>query len=886
MTILRVLFSRLRGLFRKTGLDDEIETHISLAAAEYERRGMAPAQARMAARRQFGGVTQIAETYRERHRPPLVDSVAQDLAYALRQLRKSPIFTAAAILTLALGIGANTAVFRGLDVFMLRSLPVRHAEELVLLEPLDFGKPGTFSFPVFRDLAARQQVATGVIAAGDVWVHKAAVQGRGKIKLEQGRLVTGNYFRVLGVGAALGRVIAESDDRPEAPAVAVISYRVWEREFGSSPDAIGKVLEVNSTPLTVIGVAPRAFGGERVLFTPDLWLPLSQQPRVTDSDWLKAGDFTFLDVMARLRPGVSTARAQAALDPLYRQVLGREAGRDRLHVAPGRHGITIQDIQDKVVEPLRILMWMVGLLLVIACCNLANLLLARGAARTHEIGVRLALGAGRARLVRQLLTESLLLSGLGTALGLALAEWGTRLLLVYITEDDRMWLASGLSLDVLGFVVAVSIAATCLFGVAPALAGTRLDIRSALQANWRTASQGQPRQLLGKAFVVAQVAICLMLLSGAALLARSLWNLERQDWGFRREGVLQADLPLAISMDFGPERKKYFASLRQPLYEKINALPGVRSAAIAAGGPLGNQTYSSEISTPGRTSPAGEEARIIRVSPRYFETMGIPILSGRGITEQDHEKAALVAVLGAMAARRIFDGVDPAGRYISLGPKFEAQGALEVVGVSHDVRLNNAREDLGIVVFVPLEQQIAPFNLVVLRTDGEPTALAGSVRTALQEIAPDLSVGSIDSVANILDEKNAEQQVMAALSAVFGLLALSMASVGLYGVISYAVARRTQEMGIRLALGASREQVTGLVMSEVGRLLAAGIVLGGCASAAGVQLLRSLLFGITLRDSAWPALAGVLLLVVAATAGYLPARRAARLNLLDALRQE
>jgi len=894
---LRILIRRLRALFADPQLEEEIATHISLQAAEYERRGMSPEEAHRAALRQFGGVTQIRETYRAQHRLPLFDGFVQDLAYAWRQLRKSPVFAIASVLTLALGIGANTAVFRGVDALMLRSLPVRHANDLVLLQALDFGKPASFNYPIFRDMAAHQQVLEDMVAAGDVWHLRATVTGGVAVKLEDGRLVTGGYFRVLGVDAALGRMLTDEDDRPSAPGVAVIGYKVWDRQFGHSADVIGKVLTINSVPVTIVGVAPRRFQGERLLFTPDLWLPMSMQPSLAGADWLKA-NFNFLDVLVNLRPGVSMAQAQAALDPLYRRLVAqhtgetRGSGQDRLVVVSGRRGITISEIQDVLVEPLRVLMWMVAAVLAIACCNLANLLLARGAARAHEIGVRLALGAGRARLVRQLLTESLLLSGLGALLGFAVAQWGTNMLVAWVA-DENLDIGSALDWHVLGFLAAVSIAATCLFGVMPALAGTRLNIRSALQANWRTASQGRPRQLLGKAFVVAQVSICLMLLAGAALLARSLANLERQDWGFRPEGLILADLQIDVTRDLTPQGAKPLTTLRQPLYEKMNAIPGVRSAALAYGGPLANSSWSSDISISGRPARASDYAQVVRVSPRYFETMGIQIAAGPALGEADREKSPRVVVLSQTAARRIFDGADPIGRYISFETNFKTSDAQQVVGVAHDLRIASPREDPGVVVFAPLAQPVAalaeqamPFSSVVLRTDRDPVALAETVRKVLQEAAPDRALGSIRPASEILDDQLATEQAMAALSAGLGVLAMVLAAAGLYGVISYAMTRRTQEMGIRLALGASGTQVTRLVMREVGLLVSGGIVAGAALSVACVRLVRSLLYGITPWDFKWLALAGLLLVVVAAAAGYLPARRAARLDPLEALRQE
>ncbi len=881
---LRVLASRIRGLFVRRELDEEIATHISLMAAEYERRGMSQKDALAAARRDFGGVTQMREAYRDQQRLPSFDSLFQDLSYALRQMRKSKVFSAAAVVTLALGIGANMAVFRALDAVLLRSLPVRHARDLVYLQPLDFGKPANFDYRVYQQLTGHQQVFSDMFAAGGIWPQDVLLPGGAKIKVEDVRVVTGGYFRILGVNAAIGRLLSEDDDRADAPAAAVLSYRLWERQFGAAPDAIGKLLKVDGVPVTIVGVAPREFLGERIFFEPDLWVPIRLQPSIVKQDWLRDVTFNFLDVFAIRRPGVSMAQAQKAVEPLYVRIQNHKEGEDRLLVVSGRHGILFKEVREQVVDPLRLLMWMVAAVLTIACCNLANLLLARGASRSHEVGVRLAMGAGRGRLVRQLLTESLLIAGLGTVLGFAVAEWGGRMLANWADLGD-IKITMDLDWEVLAFVVGVSIAATCIFGMGPALAGTRIDIRSALQGSHRAPGGGQPRQYLGKAFVVAQVSICLMLLAGAALLARSLWNLQQQDWGFESEKLLIAQFPVDMPAFLDPTRLKAPETWQRQLIARLSAVPGVRSAALVSGGPLGSLSMAHGVAMPGRPAKVDEQAGVVTVSSRYFESMGIPIVSGRPINEADHAKAARVAVINQSAAHRYFGGADPIGRYICFD-EFDQSKAMQIVGVSRDVRFSNPRENAGPVIFVPLAQQPAQVNSLVLRTQGNPAAVADLVRAAVREVNPDMSLGSIRPASELIDEQLAGPESMAVLSAGFGLLALIMAAVGLYGVITYAVARRTQEIGIRIALGASGDQVKALVMRDVAVLVMAGLVTGAAASAACIRVVRSVLFGITARDGGWVLLAILVLAFVAAAAGYLPARRAARLDPMEALRQE
>jgi predicted permease len=887
---MRGWWTRLRAHFtRDTRLDEEIAEHLGLLAAEHERRGLSRSEARLAALRDFGGVAQVRENYRSQSRLPLVDTLGQDLRYAARQLRKSPVFAVAAVLTLGLGLGANTAVFRMLDAVLLWPLPAPHPSELVRLQPLNFGKPSNMSFPAYRAMAKRDDLIREAWAADDYFSHKEIVRGRGAAKIEHARLATGAYFHCLGVSAVQGRVFAEDDDRPGAPPVAVISYAVWDRVFGRSPDAVGAVLEFDSTPVTIIGIAPKKFSGDRVFFSPDVWLPMSLQPRLMASNWLEDEHTYFADAMARLRPGVSPARAQQALEPVFRRVVTGENWRKseqyHLRVDPGAHGITLPQFDERLGEPLKVLMWTVALVLIIACCNLANLMMARGAGRTHEIGVRLAMGASRARLVRQLLTESLLLSLLGTALGVALAQWGIRLLLSSLVESDLP-----MDLDfgwrILAFIAAAAISATCLFGVAPAFAGTRLDIRSALQASRRTQSQSRPRQLMGKAFVVAQVSMCLLLLSGAALLSRSLHNLRQFDWGFRAQKLLLADIVLDPVNDYTPESRRRLAAQAEPLLARLRSLPGVESVALANGAPLGNFNSSSQVAVPGRDYRETDQGRLVAVSPQFFETWQIPLLAGRAITRADHAKATKVAVLGATAAKLLFGTAKPIGRYLTLGSVFQAKEALQIIGVARDVYFNDPAEIPGIVVYTALEQEPIPFSSVALRTSGIPTALAEPLRAALREMDRDLATNSIQPAADTLDDRLGDHELLAILTACFGVLAVALACVGLYGVIAYAVERRTQEIGIRLALGSGRRRVVTLIMREVGWLLGIGIAIGSAASLGGISAMRALLFGLHSADAVWVALAAAVLLVVTAAAAFVPARRAAQLNPLDALRQE
>jgi len=882
----RTLIGRMLGKGRTDAeLDEEIGGHLDLMTRDFERRGMTAGEARMAARRAFGGVAQIKEAYRERRRLRFFDALAQDLAYALRQLRKNPAFTTAAVLTLALGIGANAAIYQVLDAVLLRPLPVKDPQRLVLVQLRENHKALNFAYPLFREMAARQQVLDGMFATSDFPLHDPILRGRGPLHSARGVLATGDYFRVLGVSASLGRMFTTADDRAAAP-VAVISHAFWDREFGRSPAAIGQVLEINKAVVTVIGVAPARFFGERVGSAPDVWLPMALEPQVLAMDWLNAPTGNWLTVMARLRPDVQAAQAQRALDALYQQLLDftlrREGVRARhLDLEPAAGGIN--DLQGQFRSPLLFLMAVVGLVLLIACCNLANLLLGRATARAHEMGVRMALGAARARLVRQLLTESFLLSLLGASLALLLAWRGAHALVALASAGGGWQLPLGMGWRALGFTAAVALFATFLFGLAPALTATRVDVHAALQASWRGHTAGRSKHLLAKFLVVAQISIALLLLSAAALLARSLWNLRHQDFGFRRDGVLMVDLPVEFSKTLMARHN----ALRQPLFERMNALPGVQSAALSGFGLMGGMQHTGYLSSPDRPFQDGDLVRYIHVSPRYFETMGIRMAAGRALTAEDRQDAPKAAVLSETAAVTLFGGADRAlGRFVSLDKRFNSKTAWEVVGVVRNVRFADPRDPFGMLVYMPLAQDPVPATAVMLRAPGDPSRLAASVRAVLHELDPNLLIGNVTTLADAIDSKLARERMLALLSTCFGLLALALTSVGVYGVISYAVVRRTQEIGIRLALGAARRTVAGMLMRDVGMLVGVSALLGGAGAVAMVRAMRTMLFGFGTVEYSLLPIAALLLSLVAAAAGYLPARRAACLDPMEALRQE
>jgi predicted permease len=839
-------------------------------------------------------------------RTNMIADLWQDLRYGARMLAKQPGFTVIAVLTLALGIGANTAIFSLLDAVLLKSLPVQGPEKLVLFgkgedSGLNTGFPNKswdlFSYPFYQEVRQRQEVFTEVAAIlnnlrspyGVVHIRGASGEAE-KLTLQ---LVSGTYFSVLGVQASLGRTFTDADEQKAGgPPVAVVSYDWWQRRLGGDPAVVGATISARQTVYNIIGVAPKEFFGTTVGQMPDLWVPLALEEQSPSSLWsgIHNQEAQSLYLIARLKNGVPAEQAGAAVNLLFKQSLQERAGaqssperlqaiqRASIELTPVGRGLSI--LRREFSLSLRILMAAVGFVLLIACANVANLLLARAAARQREFAVRLAVGAGRTRLIRQLLTESVLLASLGGIAGVLLAWWGSRLLLLMASAR-----AEALPLDVtpnariLGFTLLASLLSAVIFGTAPALRAARIEPNAALKGG-KGAAQTTSQSPIGKALVVAQVALSLVLLVGAGLFVRTLINLQNVPTGFRQENVMLFQL---YTFMLGYEDAQY-APLMREIEEKVKAVPGVQAASFSTF-VFNQDQWTSRVFTDGPEPPEGQRSvRQSLVGTDYFTTMGIPLIAGRSFGPHDTATSPKVAVISETMAARFFPNGSALGK--RFGTSERPQKEFEIVGVVKDAKYGVVAEQLRPMAYYPHAQMPQPLSNFVVRFSVAPEAIVPQVRQAIRQVNRNLPVDEVVSLSEYIGRSLTLQRLVARLASFFGLLALLLACVGLYGVLSYAVARRTNEIGIRIALGAQSRDVLWLVLREALTLTLIGVGIGLAVSLAATQTAETLLYGLRPNDPLTIALSAALLLVVAAMAGYLPARKAARVDPMAALRVE
>lgn len=940
MTSLRILLARFRGLFSKRKLDDdlaeEIQSHLEMQTEDNIRQGMSPKEARHLAMRKFGGVDQMKETYRDRRSLPSIETFVRDVRYGFRMLRRSPGVTAVAILSLALGIGANTALFSVVDAVLLKTLPVDKPEQLVVFQaqagrqfrlsgmsgtsnvdvPKGFRGLSIFRYDVFEKMR-QAQVADVDGPLSDLFafgpMRDLITNLTNQPELINGQAVSGNYFTALRVQPSLGRMITADDDRPGATPVVVISHHFWQERFSGNRAVIGQPLKLDQQFFTIIGVTPPGFNGAlQIGYIPDVTIPINLEPLLKGdrSKLGKApnGGLWWLNVMGRLKPGATQEQAREHLNAVFQSAAieampprdGEQSGQldpkyfPRLRSESGSRGMP--DVRKGYAPAIYGLFIVVALVLLIACANLANLLLARATVRGPEISVRLAVGASRWRLVRQLLTESLLLASLGGLTGLIFAYWGERALLTFANDETGV-VPTGVELSlnwrVLTFTLFVSLLTGVLFGLAPAWRATNLDLNTTLKQSARTTSRVSR---LSKGLLVVQVAVSALLLAGAGLFIRTLYNLQRVELGFNKNNLLV----FKLQPEQGGYEDERLLSLYQQLFNRMDRLPGVRAATFAKVELVSDDNFFTTVLLPGETEPTAGKHETMRqiVRENYFGTMEIPLVRGRVFSAQDDERAPRVAIVNQTFQRQFFPNEEILGKHITIRYR---NRDVEIVGLVADTKYRLQREELQPLVYTPWQQEAPDIGEMhfAVRTTNEPTALVSEVRRVVNELDNNLPVTEISTQSARAQSVLAQEQLYARLFSFFGVLALALAAIGLFGVLAYSVNQRKSEIGIRMAFGAQVMNVIVLVVWQGMKLVLLGLAVGAVL---GYALMRPLVsnyfglsswqetitsqfYGVTAGDPLTLTLIVLLLTFVALIACWLPARRAAKVDPLVALRE-
>ena len=886
-------YSRFLNVFRSDDLsrdvDRELQFHVAELADRLEESGMSRGAALHEARKRFGNRTAQQERTHDADVFVWLESILADLRYAARTLVGSPGFALVAILSLALGIGANTAIFSLTDALLLKPLPVAHPEQL---RKITMGTPDNdeFTNPLWERIRDVKGAFTGAVAYG---TDRFDLAKGGVQRMTSAAWVSGDFFRVLGVRSIAGRVLDPSDDMRGCAGAAAVGAGFAQREFGSPDAAVGKTISLEGHPVPVVGVIDPDFSGLYVGRTADVYVPECMQAIIYGPDVLDNRSRWYLNIVVRIDSTTNDAqldaRLAAAAQGIYAATLPTTGGvadkaeylKNKLASARALTGLS--ELRDRYGPALFILSIVVGVVLIIACANIANLLLARAAARQREIAIRLAVGASRWRVVRQLLTESLLLAFAGAALGALFASWASRLIVGFIRAGrTTAWLDLSPDLRVFAFTAAVAAGTAVLFGLLPAWRATRLDPQTSLKAGGR-GTVGDGRHRLGKALVVAQVALSLALVAASGLLLGSFRKLVTMDAGFRRDGVLLVTMGLASSSS----KRAELDATKLDLVRRARAIPGVTVASGSLLTPLAGFSWNELVRAPG-FSPTDRKDSLVffnEVTDDFFATLGTPLLEGRDIREADLESSHKVAVINALMAKKFFAGGSAIGRTFNVMNGDSIGPPVEVIGVVADAKYQRLDEETKYTAYVPVGgAEFGEKSMTVsMRTRGDPLALLPGIRAAAAAVNPAISLGVTTFDAQV-NNSLARPRLLATLSVFFGALALLLAVIGLYGTMSYSVERRRNEIGVRMALGAAKDQVLGLVVREAGRLIALGIVAGALLALASTRLVAGMLYGITPTDPATLVMSAVALATVALAAALLPAWRAARLDPMEALR--
>ena len=911
---LRRVIAALTRSRQDDDLRAEIEEHIECRTRSLVAEGMDPRDAAYEARRMFGNVMAIREETRDMWSFRWLDTLGQDLRYGARLLRRSPVFTTAAIASLSLGIGAAAAVFSLADALLLRTLPVRAPHELVLFRWASGPQPvfeslngsgaqtdtewssTSFSRLAFDTFRARLLSDVDLFAFADLYRSNVSVNGRPETAYAQA--VSGNYFEVLGVTPAAGRLLGSHDDRTDAPPAAVLGYDMWQRDFGASPDAIGRLLVLNGVSFTIAGVMPRGFNGTLQVGQPyDVVVPLASYRAVTRGDNPDDPNYWWVLMMGRLKNGATVDRLQLAGDTILKQTVAsakpdlNTTALPRLKVESGARGQT--EIRNGLREPIRIMAVVVSIVLLVACANVANLLLARGRARARELAVRSAIGAPRRRIVRQLLTEGLLLGLIACAGGLLLARWMTSALVPALAVNTEV-LSMRFALDarILGFTCGLAVLCSVVFALLPAIRSSEARLTTGLQENARGAVGARRRFSASGTLVVVQVALSVLLLSVAGLLAWSAWRLQRVDPGFDASNLLTFSVDTSLN---GYEAERSGAFFADAL-ERLRGIPGVSAASLSSYRLISNSSAIQVARPAGTPAPLPDTAEAqafnrrnlawrLATDERFLQTMKIPLLRGRVFTPADSRQAPKVAIINVSLAKQFFGTADVVGRRFVTGLR-PGTPEIEIVGVAADARYTSMRRDPPPTLYVPYQQEALNRVTFEVRTAGDSTAIVPQVRELLRGLDATLPIFDIRTQEEQIQRSLEQERLFAQLAMLLGAVTLALSGIGLYGLLAYAVTRRTPEIGVRMALGAERGQVRWMVMRQSLTLVAGGLVLGIPAAALSSKVVESVLFGLSPRDPVVFTAAAIVMVVVSVAAAYVPARRASRIDPLTALRAE